>query len=178
MTTMYRKRQAELAATPAGQLAATAMRPGTRWLTPKGEIVTVWMAWTPDPDGDAERVAETYKWPTPGPDHNTEIGLAFPKAPHTRRLAVSEVEGFTPAPVCFVTGPRESHYLPELGLWGGDYAIHFDPNEGVQDPALRIGAPFQIRATRPGLKDGGWFSSLRTAIEAANTLEASPREDA
>jgi hypothetical protein len=34
------------------------------------------MAWTPDLEGEAERVAAEYRWAPPGPGHRSQIGVA------------------------------------------------------------------------------------------------------
>lgn len=95
----YTDNQKKLAASPAGRLALE-MRPGTRWVTPKGETVTIWLGWTPDVAGEAETIAAAYKWPAPSPDHNSEIGVTVHGARRgsTRRVNVADVAGWKPSP--------------------------------------------------------------------------------
>lgn len=85
----YTENQARLAATPAGQLAIT-MVPGTRWLRSDGQIVTVWMSWTPDLAGDSEAAAKKYKLGFDAMTHHTEIGVANRKL-GTIRVSVADV---------------------------------------------------------------------------------------
>jgi hypothetical protein len=83
----YVETQKALQASPAGALALE-MRPGTRWVLPSGETVTVWKAWVPDTDGDALKAAEKYNWYV-APDHNTEIGITTSRG--VRRVKVESV---------------------------------------------------------------------------------------
>lgn len=94
MTVTYGERQAALVKSLAGQLAIE-MAPGTRWQRPEGDVVTVWMGWSPDPKGSAASIAKLYNWAPPGPDHNTEIGVTSSRG--TERVKVADVGGWVRA---------------------------------------------------------------------------------
>lgn len=97
----YTETQKALAESPAGKIAVT-MTPGTRWRLPNGEVVRIWMGWTPDVEGRAEELAKAYHWGMPGPEHNTEIGISCEAARRaglsTARVKVSDVGDWTLIP--------------------------------------------------------------------------------